>query len=109
MGTDRFKEDVSEAVKKFGRAQPGQTPHFLRVNRQEAMQMCRKIRGRWFICETATLRPFLTQVYASGDCANANNRALTNGHQLIHSTTHSRTFLTTDSGASASNSTSPSL
>lgn len=37
MGTDRFREDVSEALKKYVRAQPSQTPQVLKVNRREAM------------------------------------------------------------------------
>jgi hypothetical protein len=37
MGTDRFREDVSEALKKFKRAHLDQTPQVLKVNRQEAM------------------------------------------------------------------------
>jgi hypothetical protein len=37
MGTDRFREDVSEALKKFVRAQPGRTPQVLRVNLSDAM------------------------------------------------------------------------
>jgi hypothetical protein len=36
MGTDRFREDVSEALKKFMRAYPGRTPEVLKVNRDEA-------------------------------------------------------------------------
>ncbi len=37
MGTDRFKEDVSEALKKFLKKQSDQTPKLLRVNYQDAM------------------------------------------------------------------------
>jgi hypothetical protein len=36
MGTHRFREDVSEALKKFMRAHPGQTPEVLKVSRDEA-------------------------------------------------------------------------
>lgn len=36
MGTDRFREDVSETLKKFMRAHPSQTPEVLKVNRAEA-------------------------------------------------------------------------
>lgn len=36
MGTDRFREDVSEALKKFMHTHPDQTPEVLKVNRGEA-------------------------------------------------------------------------
>jgi hypothetical protein len=36
MDTDRFREDVSEALKKFMRAHPSETPEVLKVNRGEA-------------------------------------------------------------------------
>jgi hypothetical protein len=37
VGTDRFREDVSEALKKFVRSNPGQTPRVLKVNCQDAL------------------------------------------------------------------------
>ena len=37
MGTDRFREDVSESVKKFRREQSGRVPQVLKVNYQDAM------------------------------------------------------------------------
>jgi hypothetical protein len=36
MGTDRFREDVSEALKKFMQAHPGQTRSVLWADRNEA-------------------------------------------------------------------------
>lgn len=46
MGTDKFREDVSEALKKFIRNNPNQTPQVMKVNYQDAANWCTAERSK---------------------------------------------------------------